>query len=344
MACGLPLLRNEIYFKMNNKILVVGPAWVGDMMMAHVLFQLLRQQNPNVEIHVLAPAWCEALLSRMPEVTKKMISPFGHGELKIRERYLFAQSSKKENYDQAIVMPNSFKSALIPFFARIPVRTGWVGECRFGLLNDIRFLNKKAYPKMIDRFAALAFSEEQRREKLPNPILTIDYKNREAVLKHYQIIKSEKPILALCPGAEYGPSKRWPPEYFATVALQHLNQGWAVWIVGSHNDIAIAEIIQVKTESRCVNFTGKTSLADAIDLLSLATRVITNDSGLMHIAAALSLDVIAIYGSTSTEYTPPLSDRARIVKLNLPCQPCFKRECPLKHHRCMRDLLPEKIK
>jgi len=326
-----------------RKILIVGPSWVGDMMMAQVLFQLLHQQNPGCELHVLAPKWSEALLSRMPEIKKSMVLPFGHGALQLKKRFQFAKQLRAEKYDQAIVLPNSFKSALIPFWAAIPVRTGWLGEYRFGLLNDARKLNKRRYPKMIERFAALAFPcDTFLPANLSTPKLIANHKNIDVALQKYNL-KTDRPILALCPGAEFGPSKCWPAKYYAAVANQKILDGWAVWIFGSANDCVIGEEIQILTSQGCVNLAGKTALSDAVDLLSLAKCVVTNDSGLMHIAAALTCKVIAIYGSTSPEFTPPLSDRATILKLDLDCQPCFKRTCPLKHHHCMRQLLPERV-
>ena len=326
-----------------RKILVVGPAWVGDMMMAQVLFQLLRQQNPSAEIHVLAPAWSEALLSRMPEVTKSIVLPFGHGQFQLRKRYLFAKQLRVEKYDRAFILPNSFKSALIPFFAKIPKRTGFLGESRYGLLNDIYYLDKENLPKMIDRFAALAYPKKALlAANLPTPYLLHNQNNSDNVLQKFDLTKDQK-ILALCPGAEYGPSKCWPPEYYAAVANQKLKEGWAVWIFGSNNDSATAAIIQSHTAQQCVNLTGKTNLSEAVDLLSLATAVVTNDSGLMHIACALNRKVIALYGSTSPDFTPPLSENAVVLKLNLECQPCFERVCPLKHHHCMRQLMPERV-
>lgn len=326
---------------MARKYLIVGPAWVGDMMMSQVLLQLLRQREPHAEIHVLAPAWSEALLARMPEVNKSIVLPFSHGQFELRKRYQFAKHLRQEKYDQAFVLPNSLKSAFIPYFANIPKRTGFLGEQRYFLLNDIYHLDKKKLPKMIDRFAALAYPKKsQLAANLPIPQLVPDIAARDQAVQKFQL-KTDQKILALCPGAEYGPSKCWPPEYYAEVANAKLNEGWAVWLFGSANDAKISDTIQVATDNRCQNLIGKTSLAEAVDLLSLADVVVTNDSGLMHIACALNRRVIALYGSTSPDFTPPLSDHAEILKLNLSCQPCFQRVCPLKHHHCMKQLLPE---
>lgn len=331
---------------MKNKILIVGPAWVGDMMIAQVLFQLLHQQYPDCELHVLAPAWTEALLMRMPEVHKSRVLPFSHGQLQLRARYQFAKSLRAENYTQAIVLPNSWKSALIPFWAKIPVRTGWLGECRYGLLNDARKLDKKKYATMAQRFAALAFDRDDAAAltNLPAPNLLLDKAAIDAAIDQFELNASlQKPILALCPGAEFGPSKCWPPEYYAEVANQKIDAGWSVWIFGSSKDAAIAEQIQSQTQSRCINLAGKTNLSEAIDLLSLAKCVVTNDSGLMHVSAAVGCNVVAIYGSTSPDFTPPLTNKAIILKTQLDCQPCFQRECPLKHHHCMKQLSPEVV-
>lgn len=330
---------------MKNKILIIGPSWVGDMMIAQVLFQLLHQQYSSCELHVLAPLWSEPLLSRMPEVQKSIVLPFSHRQLQLRQRYQFAKLLRKEKYSQAIVLPNSWKSALIPFWANIPVRTGWLGEWRYGLLNDARRLNKEKYRTMAQRFAALAFDPDHVLLKhLPVPHLLLNKNSIHQTLEKFQLTSSmQKPILALCPGAEFGTSKCWPVEYYAQVANQTIAQGFDVWIFGSKKDGEIAEKIQEYTQSKCINLVGKTLLSEAIDLLSCAYCVITNDSGLMHVASAVGCKVIVIYGSTSSDFTPPLTDNAIIVKTQLDCQPCFKRDCPLKHHDCMRLIKPEQV-
>ena len=328
---------------MSFKILVVGPSWVGDMMMAHVFFQLLRQQNPAADIHVLAPAWSHALLARMPEINRAIELPFGHGELKLGARYRFGKQLRAEKYDQAFVLPNSLKSALIPYFARIPKRTGFLGEYRFIFLNNIYFLDKKALPKMVQRFAALAYPPKAMlAANLPTPQLFPDQQNILIALEKYHL-KKDKPILALCPGAEFGPSKCWPAEYYAAVANQKISEGWQVWLFGSAKDKTVADDINQQTQNQCENLVGKTALSDAVDLLSLSKMVVTNDSGLMHIAAALGCSLIALYGSTSPDFTPPLTEKAVILKLDLDCQPCFQRVCPLKHHHCMKLLTPDRV-
>jgi heptosyltransferase-2 len=327
-----------------SKILVVGPAWVGDMVMAQSLFRVIKQLHPNALLDVLAPEWSRPLLERMPEVHEAIAIPIGHGVLNLGVRYSLAQILKQKNYDQAMVLPNSWKSALIPWLAKIPKRTGFVGEMRWGLLNDARVLHKAALPLMVQRFVALAYKKGSAilKSQCPPPQLKTDPKNIENALQKFAV-KGDQPILALCPGAEFGPSKRWPENYYADVANEKLKQGWSVLLFGSKNDIPVCQAIQQQTGGRCIDLTGKTSLGEAIDLLSHATAVVTNDSGLMHIAAALDKPLIAVYGSTDPSFTPPLNQQSQVVRLGLACSPCFKRDCPLGHHRCMKDLAPEKV-
>lgn len=327
-----------------NKILVIGPNWVGDMVMAQSLFKLIKQRQPAAQIDVLAPAWSQSLLSSMPEIRQSFVAPFDHGQLRLSERYHFAKKLRDDHYDQAIVLPNSFKSALIPFFAKIPQRTGDLGEMRWGLLNDVRYLNKQKYPLMIERFAALGLSANETMEKkLPWPALVMQSEAQQETLKKFSLNHRSQPILGICPGAEYGPAKRWPAHHFAKVVEEKTKAGWQVWIFGSAKDTAIAAEIQSLCDHQAIDLTGKTSLAEAIHLLSVTTAVITNDSGLMHVAAALDKPLVAIYGSSSDAFTPPLSKKAVIVSLRLACHPCFKRECPLGHLKCLQELPPSKV-
>ena len=329
------------------KILIVGPAWVGDMVMAQSLLMRLQELNPGATIDVLAPAWTRDLLLRMPQVSRVLEMPLGHGELKLGLRWQLGQALKKEQYQQAIVLPNSLKSALIPCFAGIPRRTGWLGECRYGLLNDVRRLDKRKYPLMVQRFVALAHPAVYGQvTDYPRPALQSDPRGREALQERFSL-NTHKPVLVLCPGAEFGPSKQWPVAYFAALARQALGQGQQVWIMGSANDQADAAEIRMSeglADSTDVHdFCGQTTLAQAIDLLSMADAVVSNDSGLMHVAAALDRPLVVLYGSTSPAFTPPLAQQVRVLSMQLDCSPCFKRECPLQHHRCMQDLQPERV-
>lgn len=325
------------------KILIIGPAWIGDMVMAHSLLRLLKQQHPNATIDVLAPAWTFSILKCMPEVSQAIEMPLKHGELNLRVRYQIAKKLQANKYDQAIVLQNSFKSALIPWLANIPVRTGWRGEFRYGLLNDIRKLDKKNYPLMVEQYVALGLPNRAKLPaQYPYPSFSVSPASQETTF--HKLIKVKTPhVLALGAGAAFGPAKRWPVEYFAQVANQKLAEGWGVWLFGSKEDHELMNQLMTLTNHRCENVAGKTELFETIDLLSQVSGVVTNDSGMMHMAAALNKPVIAVYGSTSPDFTPPLSKEATILKLDLECQPCFARECPLGHFRCMRDLKPELV-
>lgn len=331
----------------SEKILIIGPSWVGDMVLAHSLFQVLKQRNPDVVIDVAAPAWTLPLLERMPEVNRGIPLPFKHGQLALLERIKFGRALKSQHYTQAILLVNSLKSAILPFAAGIPVRTGFLGEMRYGLLNDIRKLDKNKLPRTVDRFVALATTAGQPMPKIPNPRLIANHEHALRVLSEHQLPALQGKILGLCPGAEYGEAKRWPAEYYAQVANAAVDKGWAVWLFGSDKDISVTNTIQQLTHHRCIDWGGKTSLGEAIDLMSLCDTVISNDSGLMHVAAALDLKLIAIYGSSDPHHTPPMHPQAVIKYLGLNCSPCFKRECPLKDEKqklaCLTQIKPDNI-
>lgn len=326
------------------RILVLGPSWVGDMVLAHSLFQIIKQQNPEAIIDVAAPAWTIPLLDRMPEVGGKIALPFKHGELDLRERIRFGKSLRDASYDQSILLTNSLKSAILPFAARIPIRTGFRGEMRYGLLNDMRPLDKTRLPRTVDRFVALGIGKHQQLpEHIPNPRLIADAAQAETALAKLGRKLPDAPVLGLCPGAEYGEAKRWPAGYYAEVANYALDKGWQVWLFGSDKDTPVTSSINRTTQNRCLDLGGKTKLGEAIDLMSLTTTVVSNDSGLMHVAAALGKEIIAIYGSSDPLHTPPMSDKATIEYLKLECSPCFQRTCPLEHLNCLNNIFPIQI-
>jgi len=331
-----------------EKILVLGPAWVGDMVLAQSLFITLKQQNPNCQIDVAAPAWTLPLLERMPEITHAIALPFKHGEFAFWERIRFGKSLRNASYTQAIILTNSLKSAILPFAANIPRRTSFLGEMRYGLINDIRPLDKTKLPRTVDRFVTLGLAKNKKLPSiLPNPKILANNKNALAALTKLGHKKPSQKVLGLCPGAEYGEAKRWPIEYYAEAAKAALAKGCEVWIFGSEKDIPYTQKINQLTENRCLDLGGKTKLGEAIDLMDLCDTVISNDSGLMHVAAALDKNLIAIFGSSTPHHTPPMSDKSHIEYLGLHCSPCFERTCPLKNPddqmHCLKKITPESV-
>ena len=324
------------------KILIVSPGWIGDTLLAQPLFARLKQKLPGVVIDALAPARTAPVLRRMPEIGEVIEAPFGHGELKLSARWRLGRSLGARGYDEAIVLPNTFKSALVPFFAGIPLRAGFVGELRYGLLNLAHKLDEKRTPLMAERYAQLA---EKPGDAPARPLLATRLRTDEAnlviALGRLGLSKA-KPIAAFCPGAEYGPSKRWPARHFASLAKGLVEKGYAVWLFGSEKDRDIGEEIARASGGAATNLCGRTDLETAVDLLSVAKIAVSNDSGLMHVAAAVGVPVVALYGSSSPEHTPPLG-KSRIARIAIECSPCFARECPLGHFKCMNDLTPERV-
>ncbi len=306
--------------------------------MAQSLFKALRQQRPDAEIDVLAPGWSLPLLQRMPEVSAAIEMPVGHGGLELMTRYRLGRSLAGRGYTQAILLPNSLKSALVPFWARIPRRTGWVGEQRYGLLNDIRKLDKTRLTMTVQRFVALAYpAGTDIAGEIPIPRLEVSDSDIADARRALGLDRPDR-LLILCPGAEYGPAKCWPQGYYGELASRMIGQGWSVWLFGSEKDNAVCAAVNAAAGGRCEDLSGRTSLAQAVDLMSLAHAVVSNDSGLMHVAAALDRSLVAIYGSSDPGFTPPLNPHNRILHLGLDCGPCFKRECPEVHLNCLKGI------
>ncbi|MFZ2852878.1 MAG: lipopolysaccharide heptosyltransferase II [Rhodocyclaceae bacterium] len=322
------------------KALIVAPAWIGDAVLAQPLFHRLQERLPGIRIDALAPRWVAPVLERMPEISRVIDNPFAHGELALRARYRLARRLAGAGYTHAYILPNSIKSALIPFFAGIPERVGFTGESRYGLINRRHTLDKTALPKMIDRFAQLAeMPGAPLPQPLPSPAIVSTATQQAATLGALGLEAAQK-LAVFCPGAEYGPAKRWPARHFATLAGELIERGYTVWLLGSAKDRMIGDEILAAAApgSALRNLCGSTTLSQAIDLIASAEFVVCNDSGLMHVAAALDRPLVALYGSSSPAFTPPLAQRARIVSLDLPCSPCFKRECPLGHLDCLNKL------
>jgi heptosyltransferase-2 len=326
---------------MAEPILLVAPSWIGDAILSEPLLALLREPLHEPTVDVLAPPWCAPVYARMRGVRNIIENPIGHRELRLGERRALARTLRAAGYTRALVLPNSFKSALIPWLARIPRRIGYAREARRILLTDARRLDSKALPRLVDRFVALAAQPGELVPISAAPVLVPDAGNAAEAIRALGL-STHRPVAILCPGAEFGPAKRWPAEHFITLARRFIDSGYVVWLVGSPNDrVAADPIAAAIPEVR--NVCGRTDLGTAIDLLATASVVVSNDSGLMHAAAAVGRPLVALFGSSSPDYTPPLSPLARVAKIEIVCSPCFQRECPLGHFKCMRELSPNLV-
>ncbi len=326
-----------------ERLLIVGPAWVGDMIMAGSLFRLLKEADPQAKITLVAPPSTAPLLPFMPDVAAAEVLKVASGEAGLAARWRLGRRLARQGFDRAIVLPRSWKAALVPFFAGAKRRVGYSGELRWGLLNDRRRFDRKAVPRSVDRFLALGLPAGAAVPPLPRLRFQVTEAEQEACRQRFAIGESGGPVLALCPGAAYGPAKRWPAEHFAEVARAWAEAGGSVWVLGQESDREAGRQIREAAPAAVTDFTGRSRLSEAVVLLSLADRVVSNDSGLMHVAAALAKPLVALYGSSTAEETPPLSPTARVLGLDLPCRPCHQRSCPLGHLRCLRELSPSMV-
>jgi heptosyltransferase-2 len=327
------------------KIIIVVPNWVGDTVLVQSLVAELRAADPTSIIHLLAPPWTAPLGERMDGVAHTRVFIGHHGRLSFWKRVKEGISLRGFGYDLAIVLPNSLKAAIAPFFAGIPLRRGYVGEWRYGLLNDVRSRHTGPLVRTVDRFVALAHDEGRSGIRTSHPRL-----QHAPGLAHAAALRLglslAQPVIALCPGAEYGPSKQWPASHFAELARLLSRRGLAVWLFGSAKDRRIATDIERMTSdlpTAPANLCGATTLLEALDLLGLSSGVVSNDSGLMHVAAAIGRPVVALFGSTSPTETPPLTRKARVLERSLPCRPCFERTCSLQHGNCLRSITPQEV-
>lgn len=318
-----------------SEILVVGPNWIGDAVMAQCLFAALKRQVAENAIDVLAPDWVRPVLERMPEVRRVISMPFGHGDFALRRR-LGLGAELRGRYGQAFVLPGSWKSAIVPWAARIPRRCGYLREWRYGLLNDVRALPEDRRRVTAVAFQALADPQVLHdRRRLIEPRLEVDRQELARLLSHYGLDAGR--YCAIAPGAEFGPAKRWPVRHWLELCKTLTNAGMRPVLLGSHKDSLTTGLIAAQCPA-VLDLAGKTSLGDAIDIISASRVAVTNDSGLMHIAAGTGVDVVAIYGSSAPRDTPPLSSRARVATLGLTCSPCRSRTCPLGHLDCLEKL------
>ena len=311
-----------------TRLLVIAPNWIGDALMAQPLLARLRAQRPQARIDVLAPPWVAPVLRRMAQVDEVIESDLRHGELQLGERLRLARQLRARGYAESFVLPNSLKSALVPFLAGIPVRRGYVGEQRHLLVNR-PLPNRRPSLPMAAHYAALADAPGAAPQDVPAPVLQADPVRARATADRFGL----PPRYAVfCPGAEFGAAKRWP--HYAPLAQR---VDLPVVLLGSKNDRESTAGIPG------IDLAGRTSLDEAIDLIAAAAFAVTNDSGLMHVAAALGRPQVALFGSSSPEHTPPLSPAARVVWLKPECSPCYARACPLGHFRCLNDLKVERV-
>ena len=335
-----------------QSILIIAPNWIGDAVSTQPLLANLKVLYPNSKIDILASNWVASVYRACSEVHEVIEAKFEHKKLQWNLRKQLAKVIEAKNYQACFVLPNSFKSALIPWLANIPFRIGYRGELRFGLINlALNNPSKVNRPPMVEHYLALSQLLKDD-ESIPLdrlvPKLNVSGAAKQQVEQKLQGAKiNSDSIYTICPGAEYGPSKRWPIEYFAVLAQQLIKQNSnnQIILLGSKSDHSLAQEItsQGQQASNIHNWCGNTSLDEAIALIGMSKTVVSNDSGLMHIAAALQIPQVAIFGSSDPAHTPPLSDRAKIIWLNISCSPCYKRVCPLGHLRCLKDILPEQV-
>ncbi len=336
-----------------HSILIIAPNWIGDAVMTQPLLAALKAQYPESKIDVLASTWVAPIYRACSEVHAVIEAKFEHKQLQWGLRRQLAKELSVKNYHACFVLPNSFKSALIPWLANIPFRIAYRGELRFGLINlALANPSKMNRPPMVEHY--LALSQVLNNEEISSfnkalaPKLFVSSTAKESIQIKLQNAKIDPDnIYIMCPGAEYGPTKRWPTSHFAQLAERLItdNPTRQIILLGSKSDHELALEIQsqAKQETGIHNWCGNTSLDEAIALIGMSKTVISNDSGLMHIAAALKTPQVAIFGSSDPAHTPPLSDKAQVIWLNLPCSPCHKRECPLGHLKCLNDILPEQV-
>jgi heptosyltransferase-2 len=323
--------------------LIVGPSWIGDIVMAQSLIISLKQREPEAPVDIIAPAWSAPVARRMAEVREAIVLPVAHRELGWAARRALGRELRGRGYTQAIVLPRSLKSALVPWFARVPRRTGYRGEWRYGPLNDVRQARPLRSVTPARHWLALGYpSGADLPAATPQPRLLHDRDNQRRLVRALKL-QTGTPVVALVPGAEHGWAKRWPAEYFGQLAGALAQRGIGVWILGGPREATLGESIAAQAGAAAVNLCGRTELPDVIDLLAMVDGVVCNDSGLMHVAAALGVFVVALYGPSTPAYTPPMTENCRVLYLDLACSPCFAKGCPLGHHRCLRRMTPEVV-
>jgi heptosyltransferase II len=314
------------------------------MVMAQALYKALQSDSTSAQIHVVAPEWSRPLLSRMAQISAVHSLNVAHGEFGLAKRHRLGKQLRSEGFSQAIVLPRSFKSALVPWFAKIPKRIGDIGEFRHGLITDTFPSNKdKKIPSVCNYLRYIGVEADvELVKKQYSPQLSVDRDNQTKVLEEHTI-PTDVPLIACMVGAEYGPSKQWPMEHYASLIDLLTQQGVNVCLLGSPKDIEVGNKIALLCNGSIYNLCGKTTLLDVIDILAACKVAVSNDSGLMHIAAAVDVPVVAMYGATTPVYTPPLHAKAKSFYVKLACSPCWQRTCQYDHYRCLKDIMPQDV-
>jgi heptosyltransferase-2 len=326
-----------------SPILIVPYMWIGDFVRCHTVVKLLKQRFPARPVDVLTTAMVAPLLDYMPGVRKGIVADLPRMRLALAQQHALASRLRAEKYGQALVMPRTWKSALAPWLAGIPLRTGFVGEARFGLINDLRF-GERRLPRMVDRCASLALpKDEPAPAGWPLPELEVSPSELANWRRRLGLAPDGRPVVALAPGA-VGPSKRWPSAYYADLAQRLAAEGNWIWVVGGPGEKQLAAEIAPPGVGNMRDLTGP-DLRNAILALAAADAAVSNDSGLLHVAAALGTAAIGIFGPTSPWHWAPLNPIAAVIEVagELPCRPCHKPVCRLGHHRCMRDIPADRV-
>ena len=321
-----------------EKLLIIPQNWLGDIVMSQTLLKRVKSENPNTEIDILVNSTFKSLVERMPEINKAVILDCGHKELGLLKRLNLSRRIKG-NYDQSIVLSRSIKSALIPFFAKIPIRTGELGESRYILINDLKKFTKEDRRKTAFRYVSMFSKKEEVLDEKYYPSLQSDPENIKILSDKYKL-NLDKKIIIFAPGAAFGPSKMWPVEKFKELG-EKLNKDFFILILGSNNEKNIGD--KIVTNKNMINLCGETTITDAVDLMHISEFCVSNDSGLMHLASATNTKSISIYGATSPELTPPLTSNKEIHYRGISCSPCFEKKCKYGHYNCLVEIQADDV-
>lgn len=317
-----------------QKLLIIPQNWLGDIVMSQTLLKKIKSNNPKTSIDILVNSSLKNLVERMPEINKVIILDCSHRELGLFKRLRLAKEIKKSSYDRSIVLSRSLKSSLIPYFAKIPIRTGELGELRYLLINDLKEFSKESRRKTASRYISMYSDNNEELSENYYPSLDSNSENIKNLSEKYDL-KKDKKVIIFAPGAAFGPSKMWPVNKFRELGKK-LNNDFKILILGSNNEKSIGN--DIVTNKNMVNLCGKTSIADAVDLMHISKFCVSNDSGLMHLAAATNTKSISIYGSTSPDFTPPLTKNKDIHYKGMSCSPCFEKKCKYGHYNCLVDI------